>query len=224
MVTANHGEASNRVIDNSVRLLAQFSHFWESLANVVRMSVSVLPDSYGTGSWIADYGTVGPPVAADIVTVSSALDTVLSAELHGAAIAMDCSAEELLLAALGRTVARTIGEGTLVVDVVSGPERAGFRRVAVPCLGTRGLSGVELLAAAQRGVDGANHRSADVSLAYGGGSRSGQSGHALAVQLDDGTEDTMTLQWRFDSRSFDDATVQELAEQFPLALIEVTSG
>lgn len=34
----------------------------------------------------------------------------------------------------------------------------------------------------------------------------------------------MTLQWRFDSRSFDDATVQELAEQFPLALIEVTSG
>lgn len=188
------------------------------------MSVSVLSDAYGTGSWIADYGTVGPPAAADIATVSSSLDAVLSAELHGAARAMDCTAEELLLAALGRTVARAIGEGTLVVDVASGPERAGFRRVAVPCLGRRDLSGVELLAAARRGIDSADHPSADVSLAYGGASRTGQSAHALALQIEGDTEATMSLQWRFDSRRFDHGTVQELAEQYPLALIEVTSG
>ncbi|BBX92825.1 polyketide synthase [Mycolicibacterium boenickei] len=215
---------SNDVIDNDVRLLAQLSHFWESLATVTGMSVSVLPDAYGTGSWIADYATVGPPVAADIATVSSSFDDVLSAELHGAAIAMDCTAEELLLAALGRTVARTIGEGTLVVDVASGPERAGFRRIGVPCLAHRGLSGAELLAAARPSVDGGDHPSADVSLAYGGGPRTGQSVHPLAVHINPDAESTTSLLWRFDSRRFDHCTVVELAEQFPLALIEVTSG
>lgn len=204
--------------------MAQLSHFWEWLASVVGMSVSVLPDAYGTGSWIADYATVGPPVAADIATVSSGWDAVLSAELHGAATAMDCKVEELLLAALGRTVARTIGEGTLVVDVATGPQGAGVRRVAVPCLGRRGLSGVELLAAARRGGDSTDHPSADVSLSYGGGSATARSPHALAVQVHGDTEATMCLQWRFDSRRFDHGTVQELAEQFPLALIEVTSG
>ncbi|MED5815546.1 polyketide synthase [Mycolicibacterium sp. 050232] len=188
------------------------------------MSVSVLPDAYGTGSWIADYGTVGPPVASDIATVSSSFDDVLSAELHGAAIAMDCTAEELLLAALGRTVARTIGEGTLAVDVASGPERAGSRRVAVACLGHRGLSGAELLAAARPRIDRDDHPSADVSLAYGVGTCAGQSEHPLVVRIDGDAESTTSVLWRFDSRRFDQCTVQELAEQFPLALIEVTSG
>ncbi len=223
MVTTNHAELSNDVIDNDVRLLAQLSQFWESLANVAYMSVSVLPDAYGTGSWIADHGTAGPPVASDIARVSSSFDDVLSAELHGAAIAMDCTAEELLLAALGRTVARTIGEGTLVVDVASGPERAGFRRIAVTCLAHRGLSGAELLAAARPSVGG-DHPSADVSLAYGAGPRAGQSAPPLAVHITPETDSTTSLLWRFDSRRFDQCTVQELAEQFPLALIEVTSG
>lgn len=183
-----------------------------------------MPDAYGTGSWIADYGTVGPPGVADIATVSSSFDEVLSGELHGAAIAMDCTAEELLLAALGRTVARTIGEGILVVDVASGPERAGFRRIGVPCLAHRGLSGAELLAAARPSVDGGDHPAADVSLAYGGAPRAGQTEHPLAVHVDGDAATTTRVVWQFDSRRFDHCTVQELAEQFPLALIEVTSG
>ncbi|CRZ14544.1 hypothetical protein [Mycolicibacterium neworleansense] len=188
------------------------------------MSVSVLHDAYGTGSWIADYATVGPPVASDMATVSSSLDDVLSAELHGAQAAMGCGAEQLLLAALGRTVARTIGEGLLVVDIVSGPERAGFRRVGVPCMADRGLSGAELLVAARPGADIGDHPSADVSFAYGAGPRAGQSEHPLALQVRCDTATTMRLDWRFDSRRFDRCTVDELAEQFPLALIEVTSG
>ncbi|OBB13926.1 hypothetical protein A5761_18235 [Mycolicibacterium setense] len=186
------------------------------------MSVSVLPDASGTGSWIADHGTVGAPVASDMTAVSGSLDAVLSAELHGAQIAMGCTAEELLLAALGRTVARAIGEGTVIVDVVSGPERAGFRRVGVPCVAHRGLSGAELLAAA-RPVD-ADRPSADLSFAYGAGPRAGRSEHPLALHVHADTENTVRLDWWFDSRSFDRCTVQELAEQFPLALIEVTSG
>lgn len=188
------------------------------------MSVSVLPDAYGTGSWIADYGTAGPPVASDMATVSSSLDDVLSAELSGAQVAMGCTAEELLLAALGRTVARTIGEGMLTIDVVSGPERAGFRRVGVSCVRHRGLSGPELLAAARPSPGSADHPSADMSFAYGDGPRAGQSDHALALHIHDDTATTTRLDWLFDSRRFEHGTVHELAEQFPLALIEVTSG
>ncbi len=70
------------------------------------MSVSVLPHAYGASSWIADYGTAGPPVVADLASVSSSLDEVLAAEVHEAQVAMGCTAEELLLAALGRTDGR----------------------------------------------------------------------------------------------------------------------
>ncbi len=188
------------------------------------MSVSVLPHAYGASSWIADYGTAGPPVVADLASVSSSLDEVLSAEVHEAQIAMGCTAEELLLAALGRTVARTIGEGVLVVDVVTGPERAGYRRVGVPCMSHRGLSGHELLAAARPVVDNGDHPPADIAFAYGEGPRAGQCEHPLSLHIRRDSAATMSLDWRFDSRGFDECTVQELAEQFPLALIEVTSG
>ena len=224
MVAANRSNHSNDVIDNAVRLLAQLSQFWETLATVTDMSVSVLPDAYGTGSWIADHGTVGPPAASDMAVVSSGLDDVLSVELHEAQIAMGCTAEDLLLAALGRTVARTIGDGVLTVDIVSGPERAGYRRVGVPCVSHRGLSGPELLAAARPGAYIGGHRSVDMRFAYGEGPRTGHSEHPLALHVQRDTETTMRLLWRFDSRRFDRCTVDELAEQFPLALIEVTSG
>lgn len=224
MVSANRSKASSGVIDNAVRLLAQLSHLWETLSNVTYMSVSVLPDAYGTGSWIADYATVGPPAVSDMATVSGALDDVLSAELDGAQTAMGCTAEDLLLAALGRAVARAIGDGVLTVDVVSGPERAGYRRVGVPCVSHRGLSGPELLAVARPGADNGEHPAADMSFAYGEGPRAGQSDHPLVLHIHRDTETTMRLLWRFDSRRFDHCTVDELAEQFPLALIEVTSG
>ncbi|WP_166904608.1 hypothetical protein [Mycobacterium sp. DL440] len=188
------------------------------------MSVSVLPDTYATSSWIADYGTAGPPVAADMATVSSSLDEVLSAELREAQIAIGCSVEELLLAALGRAVARTIGDGVLVIDVVSGPERVGHRRIGVACMSHRGLSGAELLDAARAGVDGGDHPSADMGFAHGEETRAGQREHPLALHIHHDSATTMRLDWRFDSRGFDHCTVDELAEQFPLALIEVTSG
>lgn len=159
-----------------------------------------------------------------MATVSSSLDEVLSAELHEATFAMGCTAEELLLAALGRTVARAIGEGLLIVDVVSGPERAGYRRVGVSCVAHRGLSGPELFDAARPEVDGDDHPAADLGFAYGDGSRAGQCAHPLSLHIDQDSATTLHLDWRFDSRGFDHHTVLELAEQFPLALIEVTSG
>lgn len=188
------------------------------------MSVSVLPEVSGTSSWITDYATAGPPVAADMATVSSSLDDVLSAELHEATLAIGCTAEELLLAALGRTVARTIGDGLLIVDVVSGPERAGYRRVGVSCVSHRGLSGPELFDAARQEVDGGDRSSAHLGFAYGEGPRAGQCTHPLSLHIAHDSAASTRLDWRFDRRGFDHCTVRELADQFPLALIEVTSG
>ncbi|MCV7065126.1 polyketide synthase [Mycolicibacterium farcinogenes] len=184
------------------------------------MSVSVLPNASGTNSWIADHDTAGPPLAADMATVWSALDEVLAAELLGAHLAMGCTVEDLLLAALGRTVARTIGEGMLTVDIAS-DSGARTRRVGVPCVARRGLSGAELLAAARRDAGDARAE-ADVSFGYG--ECAGDCGHPLALRVHRDTATTMRLRWQFDTRGFDRCTVEELAEQFPLALIEVTSG
>lgn len=159
-----------------------------------------------------------------MATMSSSLDDVLSAELHEATLVMGCTAEELLLAALGRTVARAIGDGVLIVDVVSGPERAGYRRVGVSCISHRGLSGPELFAAACQEADSGDRSSADLGFAYGEGPRAGQCAHPLSLHIEHDSATTTRLHWRFDRRGFDHCTVRELADQFPLALIEVTSG
>ncbi|OMB96789.1 hypothetical protein A5733_11245 [Mycobacterium sp. NS-7484] len=187
------------------------------------MSVSVLRDAPGASSWIVDYGIPGRPCRADLATVSSSLDDVLTEELRGAQVAMGCTAEELVLAALGRAVARTIGEGMLSVDIVSGPAGTDVRRIGVPCVSRRGLSGPELLAAAYPTSDSAAHLTADVSVAYGQGLTVDQGGSPLAVHVEPGAA-AMRLHWRFDTRGFDRCTIEELAEQFPLALIELTSG
>lgn len=148
------------------------------------------------------------------------LDSVLAAELDGAQLAMGCTAEEILLAALGRTVARTIGDGMLVVDI----DTAGGapRRVALPCVAQRDLSGAELLAAARSAVPGGADTRAAVRVGYGETVSSVP--YVLTLQVRNDAAGALRVDWSFDVRSFDHYTVEELAEQFPLALIEVTSG
>ena len=187
------------------------------------MAASVMPDASGTSSWIADRDTSGPPLSADLVTLCTELDEVLTAEVHGAATAMGCTAEDLLVAALARAIARAIGEGILVIDIATDRERAGFRRVGLPCVSRRGLSGPELLAATHTGADRTDHRAADVGFSYCA-STVVAAGYPLSMHVEPDTEATMVLQWCFDTRGFDRYTVDELAEQFPLALIEVCSG
>lgn len=188
------------------------------------MSVSVLPDAPGASSWIVDYGFAGRPRPVDLATVSSSLDDVLVEELRGAQAAMGCTVEKLLLATLGRAVARTIGEGVLRVDVVGGAGRNDVRRIGVPCVSRRGLSGPELLAAAYPTSESAGHLPADISFAFGAGPKAHRARSPLTVHVHPGSGTTMCLQWQFDSRGFDRCTIEELAEQFPLALIELTSG
>lgn len=136
---------------------------------------------------------------------------------------MGCAAEDILLAALARTVARVIGDGILVVDV--GTHDGASRRVAVPCVSQRGLSGSELLATARSATAGAvSIGAAAVRIGYGEGVFAESGEYLLELHVHPGPVDGLTVDWSFDVRSFDAYTVEELAEQFPSALIEVTSG
>ncbi|OBC13557.1 hypothetical protein A5784_31515 [Mycobacterium sp. 852013-50091_SCH5140682] len=177
----------------------------------------------GTTSWFSDYPTATPSRESDMATMTSALDDVLGAELAGARAAMGSSAEEILLAALGRTVARTIGEGVLDVDV----DGDLVRRASVACSSHRSLSGYDLLTTVTRSAAPSHDRScADVHFGYdhGGRGSSAPTGYLLSLHVHPDSGAGLKLEWTYDTRGFDPATVAELAEQFPLALIEVTSG
>ncbi|MGE2713828.1 hypothetical protein ACQI4L_07215 [Mycolicibacterium litorale] len=169
--------------------------------------------------------------------VSAPLDTVLTLELDGAAFALGVAADELLLAALGRTVARTMGEGVVAVDVVR-DGRSVPARVDLICLGERQLDATGMVVMAHRvltevsagradGHLGDRGADVDVLFNYVGTTPARTAtpplvGHALELRAyrDGGL---MQVDWWFDSNRFDHATVQEFAEQFPFALIELTS-
>ncbi len=58
-----------------------------------------------------------PPHAADLVKMSSVLSSAQTADLDEAQRRVRVPADEILLAALGRTIAHTVGEGVVAVDL-----------------------------------------------------------------------------------------------------------
>src|SRR5262249_8246199 len=58
-----------------------------------------------------------PPHLGDLVKMSSALSSTQTADVDEAQRRVRVPAEEILLAALGRTIAQTIGEGVAAVDL-----------------------------------------------------------------------------------------------------------
>ncbi|MCP2623675.1 polyketide synthase [Mycolicibacterium smegmatis] len=186
----------------------------------------------GARSWIADHDAAGPAGPADTSMMSTSLGGVLAAELDGARESLGCTTEEIVLAALGRAVARTMGEGLLAVDVdsagsdsVDGGAQSAARRVVVPCVSRRELSGAELLATARATVSTAEaHPRADVSLRINTDGVATVGEYGLCVHVDHSGDSHLRIDWAYDTRNFDRYTVEELSEQFPLALIEVTSG
>jgi hypothetical protein len=175
--------------------------------------------------WVVDYGTAAPPQDSDMAGLSSPSNTVLGAELAGAQSALEATAEEILLAALARTIARSVGAGMLGVDVACA--WAAPRRVTVQCVPDSYVTAPVLLDDARRALAAGGPAPADVAevrLAYGVAGP--DAGHRLTLQVRRGSDcaDALHLDWRYDARSFDRVTIEELSEQFPLALIEVTSG
>jgi hypothetical protein len=202
--------------------LADLSHFWDFAFTVYGMAAPLLANSAGSSSWFTDYTAVEQPLQTDMARVSTRLSSVLIAELAAAEIETSASTAEILVAVFGRAVARTLGGGQLTADVHVGDSS---HTVSVQCAAERGATPQEILAAVASAADGSP---ADVLFAYRGAVTAAgpDGGYLLALHVRPGSEgaDLLQLDWWFDTRSFDECTIEELSEQFPLALIELTSG
>ena len=158
----------------------------------------------------------------------------VTAEVDGATEWLGVAADEILLAALGRTIARTIGDGVVAVDV-TGERRWLLHAIPLICATAQQASATEMLGNVHRmfGAVPAHaaplrvgdlpqlHRHAarrdhpDVRDAARPGIRAGAAGVSHRRTA------APRLVVRHDR--FDRYTVEELTEQFPFALFEMTS-
>jgi hypothetical protein len=179
---------------------------------------------------IADYDADGAPAVGDMSRLSAPLSSVLTEELDGARQAMSLDVEVYLLAALGRAIERTIGAGMTLVDLSTSHRPAGLRQLALDCVSATEVDATEMLRAvnvtyseARRGAP--NWESSDVLLscvAVAVRNAHPEMGHALELHAyrQDGV---LQLDWWYDNRRFEPYTIEELSDQFPLALIELSS-
>ena len=171
---------------------------------------------------IADHVTADEPRAGDLAKISAALDSTLTGELDGAQWYLGLAGEEILLAALGLAIARTIGEGVVPVDVAG---HSGS--VPLSCTSAGLATATESLAAVHRSLSDAPNTpkvavqpASEIHFSYLGGEPARRYALELRAYRAAGL---VQLDWWYDTRSFDAYTVEELAEQLPLALIELTS-
>jgi hypothetical protein len=181
-----------------------------------------------------DHQVAGRPRPDDLARIPAPLTRTLKAELDGARSYLGVPAEEILLAGLSRTIARTFGEADLAVDVNAN----GRFTVVLACMTSRSADATEVLQGVHRSLAAAHHReppSSDICFSYTGAAPELLShdvlpphevlprlGHALEVRVCR-TAESVQMDWWYDTRKLDRSTVKELTEQFPLALIDVTS-
>jgi hypothetical protein len=158
----------------------------------------------------------------------------MTAEIDGATDWLGLAADEILLAALGRTIARTIGEGVVAVDI-TGERRWLLHAIPLICATAQQASPTEMLGNVHRmlGAVPAHVASlpSEVFLNYIGTLPDGATpmyetppglGYALELRVYR-TDGQLHLDWWYDTSRFDRYTVDELTEQFPFALFEMTS-
>ncbi|MGZ8802363.1 MAG: hypothetical protein ACXWZL_07085 [Mycobacterium sp.] len=148
----------------------------------------------------------------------------LADELDGAADWLGVRIEEILLAALGRALGRTRGEGDLVVDVTGEHPRLVHAvslicSDALPMGPTEMLQGAHTALAAAPGLPTAR---SEVLLNVAADQNESDGAHVLELRVQR-TGGQLHLDWSYDATRFDTYSIEELAEQFPFALIEVTS-
>jgi hypothetical protein len=185
---------------------------------------------------VVDYDIADATRPATMSRLSVADTEELTAELDGATEWLGVASDEILLAALARTIARTLGDGVVPVDVAS-EGRCLLDAIPLPCAAQAQVSATELLGAVHRTVaaatEGAAHNLSEVYFNYLGEVPDESVpvpvqdtppglGHALEVRVYR-TSAGVHIDWWYDTSRFDPYTVQELTEQFPLALFEMTS-
>jgi hypothetical protein len=170
-----------------------------------------------------------PPVLEKLSTPAT---DEMTAEVDGATEWLGLAADEILLAALGRTIARTIGDGVVAVDI-TGERRWLLHAIPLTCATAQQASATEMLGTVHR-VLGAAHAGclpSVIFLNFIGTLPDGMTpmyetppglGYALELRVYR-TDGLLHLDWWYDANRFDRYTVQELTEQFPFALFEMTS-
>jgi hypothetical protein len=158
----------------------------------------------------------------------------VTAEVDGATEWLGLAADEILLAALGRAIARTIGDGVIAVDV-TGERRWQLHAIPLMCATSQQASATEMVRNVHRMFDAVPPHAAslqsEILLNHIGTLPDGATpmyetppglGYALELRVyrSDGL---LHLDWWFDTTRFDRYTVEELIEQFPLALVDMTS-
>ncbi|MHA0287114.1 hypothetical protein ACXYX3_11745 [Mycobacterium sp. C3-094] len=166
-----------------------------------------------------------PSAPAQLVTHASAASSELAAELDGAAEWLGVRAEEILLAALGRTLGRTRGDGAVAVAVRS-KAFGSPRAVTLLCAAGMPMGPSEMLQGAHNALSDAlseavSDAPADIALLLDGAVDASDTA-ALQIHVRR-TADALQVDWTYDAARFDAYSVEELAEQFGLALIEITS-
>lgn len=160
----------------------------------------------------------------------------LAAELDSSAEWLGVTVEEILLAALGRTFGRTRGDGAVVVDVVVdvyadadvdvvGGRPAARRQVLLLCAAGAPMGPTEMLQGAHNSLSAASdHPEApsEILLDVTGAPATVPGPRALEVRVSRVAGD-LDIQWCYDPGRLDRYSVEEMAEQFSLALIEITS-
>ncbi|WP_149436961.1 hypothetical protein [Mycolicibacterium sp. P1-5] len=175
---------------------------------------------------VVDDEIPGRPRPEDLVRLSAPLSDELTAELDGAVEATRVGVEEMLLAALGRAIARTIGVGFVMVSGLT-----TVQPLRLCCADERGMDANALLTAVREALMPARLSAspADVAFSFLGlppepslGPLQLADGPALGV-LAYRADGEMQMDWWYDSRRLDQCTVDELTNQFRLGLISVTS-
>lgn len=148
----------------------------------------------------------------------------LAGELDGAADWLGVPIQEILLAALGRALGRTRGEGALAVDVtVEGSP--WFQSVSLMCSDADPMGPTEMLQGAHTALAGATGSSSapsEVLLNLTTAQNDARGNHLLELRVCRIGEQ-IQLDWLYDATRFDLYSIEEMAEQFPFALIELTS-
>jgi hypothetical protein len=225
MGTDNCIQAIGEFIDMAVTIMGLLSHLWDTAATVGDM---VAPVTYPSSNVrVVDDEISGRPRPEDLVRFSAALSHELTAELDGAVDATGLGVEEVLLAALGRAIARTIGVGVVTVGGLT-----TVQPIRLCCADERDMDADALLADVREALTPA--RQLGNSLADVAFSLVGLSPEAALdpLQLADGpalsvlayrTGGELQMDWWYDARRLDGCTIEELTIQFRLGLIGLTS-
>ena len=206
-----------------VTLLADVSHFWDIGCTVTAMAKKIAMATIR----VVDHDVAAPPLPDDLAKLSAPLTALLTAELDEAQRHLRVPTDEILLGAFGRTIARSLGTGGLDVDVAA----YGGLTVTLACTTPRRVSATKALRAVHHTAAAGRQTAyaADVHFvytdstpepAYGQALPTG--GHPLELRVYRAA-DRLQMDWWYDTRRLDRYTVEELTEQFPFALIELTS-